>query len=350
MKKSKAWMLFVFLYSFIPVFAYSAEFISGALRLVLHEDTGRFSLYALGEGNQRQSQALFAAQDPRTSFLSVMVNDRSYKLGDSASFRTRVSQDAINPSLVFESSFMHVTMEFTFTRNPVSSETNGVSVSITLENRSDRQINTGARFLLDTHLGEGISPLHFTTDRRTILSEALLSGTDGDRFWTDTNNRVSLTGSLYTGVRGEPDSVHIANWKKLSDASWRAQYHHGRNFNFPPYSVNDTAVCYYYEPHPLGQGEKRNFGFVLGIESGAGFHTAPAEREIAQDLPVWTPAASLSPLVAPDLREQDLRLIRELMAQIDAYLASGTATEEELNTIESTLNGLRAKYGPANYR
>ena len=218
LKAAVIFLLFVFL-SF-PVAA--AEYIDGAIRLVLHEETGRFSLFSQRhQDNRGRPLALFFNQDPRTSFLSVMVNDRVFRMGDSSAFRTRIGGTEREPSLIFESSFMLVTKEFSFVSSPGSAETNGVSIRITLENRGDRQVLAGARFLLDTQLSEGRGGITFATDRRTFSSETLLSRGDGDRFWIDRNDTLSLTGSLFTGSDTDPDSVHFANWKRLNDASFR---------------------------------------------------------------------------------------------------------------------------------
>jgi len=56
--------------------AWPLEVSEGRLKLVLHQGMGRFSLYLDG-------MALFVDQDPRTSGLSLLLDDRVYKLGDS---------------------------------------------------------------------------------------------------------------------------------------------------------------------------------------------------------------------------------------------------------------------------
>ena len=299
---------------FFPLSAAAAEYTNGAIRLVLDERTGRFSLYALDENNQTKGQALFAVEDPRTSFLSVIVNDRSYKLGDSSAFRIRLGGGTQNPSLIFESSFMIVTEEFAFIKDDNATAAKGVAITITLENSGDRQISAGARFLLDTSLSEKSRALGFTTNLRTISTETLLTRAGGDQWWTDKNDKLSLVGSLNTGAAGDPDSVFFANWKKLNDVSWKAVYQPGRNFNVLPYSVGDTAVCYYFDPRPLDRGEKRRFGFYLAVTTDIG------------------------------TRAQDLVALRQLMARIDTLMASGSAAGDELAALESDLNKLRAKY------
>jgi hypothetical protein len=338
--RHKTGFFLLFLNLLVSFSAPAVEYSDGQLRLVLHGETGRFSLYSL-ERTSAGSRALFADQDPRTSFLSVMVNDRSYRMGDSSAFRTRL--DPLRPSLIFESSFLLVNVDFAFEKRNNSAETNCVSIKINLENRGGSQISAGARFLLDTQLGEGTSPAGFTTNLRNINSETLITGKDSDSFWTDKSDTLFLTGSLNTGSSAGPDSVHFANWKKLNDAAWKAEFQQGRNFNFPPYSTGDTAVCYYFEPRPLSPGEKRSFGFTLGIDNTA--QAIASGREMFRDLaPVGAPVEGFNS------REQDLETIKELMTRIDALIVSGTAGEDELSAIEYALNRIRAKYISVNLR
>lgn len=302
--------LLLFLASF-PLAA--AEFTNGQLRLVLHERTGRFSLYTYDR------RSLFDNGDPRTSFLSVLANGRYYRMGNSSAFRTRLVRDPHSPAIIYESSFLIVTKEFLFLQN-------GLRVMITLENKTERPITAGARFLLDTFLSEKNANPSFTTDRRTITSEALLTNADSDSFWTDANNDISLFGSIDIGSPTGPDSIHFANWKRLNDARWSVPFQPRRNFNLLPFSIRDTAVCYYFDPRPLPPGEQRTFWFSL-------YTQIPLPQETQ-------PFVS----AATGFCEQDLAAIRELINQIDRHIASGGAADEEIASLENKLQQIRARH------
>ena len=312
----------------------AAEFSDGQLRLVLHERTGRFSLYHLDE-------ALFSDVDPRTSYLSVLANNRFYKMGDAISFKPHLLED--KPSFVFESSFLAVTQDFEFIKAPNSSVANGIRITITIENKGDQIITSGARMLLDTNLSEKASGFSFNTNRRNFNSELLVSALDGDIYWSDKNSTTSLSGSIITDSPQDPDSVHIANWKKLNDASWKASFNEGKDFSLPPYSINDTAVCYYFEPRELGRGEKRSLGIMLAVNNEAMLnnYSAALPKE---------PIVDLARNFENAYTEEDLAALREIISKIDLYIAMGTATEEEMAAIEFALNRLRAKYGSFNWR
>ena len=68
----------------------AVEIEAGNVHLILHEGIGRFSLYTRSPSGE--TIPLFVDQDPRTSGISLVVNEKIYKLGDSAEFRETAEQ------------------------------------------------------------------------------------------------------------------------------------------------------------------------------------------------------------------------------------------------------------------
>jgi hypothetical protein len=357
-------LLLVFLNSLF--FLAAAEYNEGSIRLVLNENTGRFSLYAR-DANSRY-QALFSEEDPRTSFISVNINDRYYKLGDNLAFRRSMGSDTARPSFIFESSQVLVTQEFSFIRTANSVSANGVDIAITIENRSSQEVRAGFRFLLDSFLGERGSVPHFYTEQRIINTETLVTG-GSENYWVSGNNNMSLMGSINVPNGERPDSVHFANWKRLNDVSWKLEFQDGRNFNATPYSINDSAVCYYYEPRSLAPGQKITVHILLA----AGNEGFAQTRDIASSPAAPSPASATAapaaasatagtgtanfadPSAAPSSQnpasvsviqmEWDMAELQDLLNLIDDYLISGIISEEELMAMEQILERFRIKYG-----
>jgi hypothetical protein len=346
--------LFLVLLNFLSFLA-AAEYDEGIIRLVLNESTGRFSLYTRANS---QYEALFTDEDPRSSFISVNINDRFYKLGDTLSFRSRMGTDPVRPSFIFESPQTLITQEFSFIRIGNSVSANGVEMRITIENLSSQEVRAGFRFLLDTHLGEPGSLPHFYSEHRTINSETLITRGGNEKYWVSANNNLSFMGSINPFNGAPPDSVHLANWKRLNDVSWKLPFENGRNFNSPPYSIGDSAVCYYYEPRILAAGEKFTVSILLGV-GNTGFsqiqQTAVAASNPAPAAPASVPVPEASASAsnsAPDRLglspiqiEWDLAVLHELLYQIDEHLINEAVTEAELAAIEQTLEQLRIRYG-----
>ncbi|MDR2071832.1 MAG: hypothetical protein LBP60_00145 [Spirochaetaceae bacterium] len=321
----------------------AAEYTDGRIRLVINENTGRFSLYFMTDIARERYFPFFVDQDPRTSFLALMVNNRNYRMGESASFKTRLGGTPSNPVLIFESSFLTVTEEFSFVRTGSSSLTNGIRLTISITNRGERPVEAGARFLIDTTLGEEGSS-HFITDRRQIHSEAVIDASSGDSYWISKNSQLALMGSVDAHNLTRPDFIHLANWKRLNDTPWKTPFISGRNFNFLPYSINDSAVCYYYEPAVINPKASRIISIVLASEDENGF---ALNNSVPDDLSQLI--QSSAKFEGADLREAiqtDLITLRDMVNRLDMYLSSGTSVpEDELAAIGLLISKIKSKYG-----
>jgi hypothetical protein len=243
---------------------------------------------------------------------------------------------------VFDSPALTVTEEFNFVTTSGSYLTNGVKITITITNKSERQVQAGARLLIDTNLGEG--GLHFSTDKRQVISETLLSADSDDTFWISGNGEISLMGSVSGDGITRPDLVHFANWKRLNDASWKTPFHQGRNFNLMPYSVGDSAVCYYYEPASVDPRKSRIITLVLASKDESGFSGNIAEEpdEISRLVEI----SAKTEEVSDNTMQADLVILRDLISKLDAYINSNAAvSEEELSAIELVISRLKTKYG-----
>ena len=321
----------------------AAEYIEGRIRLVINEHTGRFSLYYMADMASEEYLPFFLEQDPRTSFLSLMVNNRSYRMGESSVFKTTLGGTPSNPALIFESSFLTVTEEFSFIRTGSSSLTNGVRITITITNKGERPVEAGLRLLIDTTLGEK-TPSHFATDLRQINGETVIDGSSKDNYWLSRNNRLTLMGSVDGQNLTRPNAIHFANWKRLNDVPWKIPYMPERNFNLLPYSIDDSAVCYYFDPVAIPQGGSRTVAIVLASGDEMGFAQS---SNVPDDLSALIrESANKTEGNYYDSIRTDLITLRDLAARLDSYIASGVAVpDEELAAIGLLISRIRSKHG-----
>jgi hypothetical protein len=320
----------------------AAEYIDGRIRLVINETTGRFSLYFMTDIARERYVPFFMDRDPRTSFLSVMANNRSYRMGESTSFKTILGGTPSNPSLIFESSSLTVTEEFFFIRTGSSPLTNGVRIIITITNKGEKSVDAGVRFLIDTNLGEDGTP-HFITNQRQINAEALIEKNSGDTYWISRNGQLSLMGSVEGQNITRPDTIHFANWKRLNDTPWKTSFVNGRNFNLLPYSIGDSAVCYYYEPSVIARGESRVISILLSSEDENGFALS---SNLPDDLSrLIQDSGKLEGDLSESMRT-DLITLRDLVAKLDRHASTGEyISDEELSAIELLISKIKSKYG-----
>jgi len=334
----------------------AAENLSGFLRLIIHERTGSFSLYYLSDPATMRYEPMFNASDPSTSFLSVSVNGRIHRLGKSKSFKTSYDRVDGNPALVFESSSLRISEVFSPVKTANSPGVNGVRINIHVENIGDHRANVGLRMLLDTHLGETRGMVPFITNSQLIENERLIQGLSGERFWLSIGSRVTLMGSILNPLNRSkpPDFVHIANWKRLNDVPWRLRYFEGRSLNNIPYSIGDSAVCYYYEPASLESGKSFTYTIFLTTEDIAWYSNAilppPAGSarkppRITEDGPRINVAALEESILAEAAEKEEdaniLALLR-LQAVLDQFIAGEIQLNEyDLVEIEKSIDKFR---------
>ncbi len=334
----------------------AVEIDSGRVRLILHEGIGRFSLYTRANAASTDYIPLFVDQDPRTSGISLVVNDRIYKLGDSSQFAESAdgSADAGTARFRWTSRTLEVVQEFTPVRSSASTEVEGMRLAIRISNRSRSRLSVGLKFCLDTYLGEE-NLSHFSSDRhQEIRNELTVSGSDMIRYWLSQSASQPGGAGMVCVTSGSdittPDRIVFANWKRLSDASWDYQTSSNRNFNLMPYSINDSAVCMYYDPVDLDAQESREIVLVLGNTNLADY---ASQAQVAAT--VAAPEPSPEPAPAGGLQaihdrlgseagsaEQDLVELNRFIAIIDERLATGELiSEEEFRLMEEILSAIK---------
>jgi hypothetical protein len=350
-RKRFVWFLLV-LAALIPSVR-AADFTNGHIRLSLNPGTGRFSLYCLTSSSPIKFEPLFAHQDPRTSLLTVYYNEKAYKLGESNNFKIRLDNNEVAPALVFESSFLRVTERFEFIKTGGSSLSNGVKITFLIENTGSRRADAGLRFLLDTNLGEGRPGAPLATDLKALNGETTFDSAAPDKWWISGNDRLSLMGSLGPEAGGKPDLVHVANWKRLNDTSWKLRYSRGRNFSHSN-NTGDSAVAYYFEPRRVQPGASFSVSLLLAANDPSGFivykvmnTVEPPVIEEAQ-FPVGFFAAADSPAGSSSAfsLQADMNTLKDLLARIDHSINSDfQIDDEELLRMEEEIARLRSRYG-----
>jgi hypothetical protein len=293
--------------------------------LVVNEQNGRFSIFAKTPGGAKK--ALLVSQDPRTTMLTILAGSKIYRMGDSFEFRQSIESSSNTVDLVWTSRSLVVTEHFALAGKTLT-------ITITVKNTSERELNVGIRYLLDTYLGE--KGEHFAADGLAVEKETdyvwvapfEIESSDGK----DVSLFVLLSGSGIT----DPDRVVIANWKRLNDASWTFEANQSRDFNLLPYSINDSAIAVYYEPESIASAAAKSATFKMTWrEPGTSFSTSASTEEAAtSQLDMELVDSILDEVVAVDT----------LLLKIDRLLSSGSPpTQEELAEIRSTLAELEER-------
>jgi len=334
----------------------------GRLRVTLYDGIGRFSIAYLSNTRESAYSPLLVAQDPRTSMLSIVVGNKVYRMGEGTEFAQSSEKTADGARFLWKSSLLTITESFSFVSSSASNPADGVRIDLTIRNTSRQDLNVGARYLLDTYLGEA-SFVHFRTNSLTdVTKELALSGSALPLYWVSPlpNDPEELGLQVMTSGEGitVPDRVVFANWKRLSDASWSYTVSAARNFNLLPYSVNDSAVCQYYEPRTVTRGSELTLTLCLGKFNAAGFALrqpapaaapvvaaaapapAPAPAEPAPAQPTQSEAAA----AAAQAARAELATVNALIAQIDGSIAAGGAVlQADVERFRAAIGELKSR-------
>ncbi len=270
--------------------ALGLEVQEGRVRLVLHEDSARFSLYLSPQnGDDPGPVALFVAEDPRTSELSVLEGNRIHRMGTSGGFSQQVERLDDGGRFVWTSSTLRVEQRFAFIRSVGSSVADGVRVTVTVTNLGERATTVAVRYLFDTYLGER-SNVHFATGiRDSIARETRITPSQAEPYWESTagENDVAFQQMIYGPGVTVPRHVVVANWKRLNEAGWSFDVNPDRSFNLLPYSINDSAVLVTYPESVVAPEGEYEVVTHLGGRAPLGYQresVSAAERDPAAAL------------------------------------------------------------------
>ena len=266
--KLKALALSLFLIFSCFNYLSASEITNGYIRLVLNESSGRYLIYFLSHPNTSRYESFFSSEDPATSYATVLMNGKVYRLGGRY-FKSKIEKQSNGfPSFIFEGENITVTQVFTPIKSANSKFINGVMITYNIQNTGSEEAATGLRILIDTDLSEKLSNT-FLTGEQVVRNETLLEGHSGERFWISRGKNTALMGSIINPVDQNakaPDFIHFANWKRLNDSPWKIKYVKKRSFTYAPFSINDSAVCYYYDPQVLVPGSEFTYSIVLSTE------------------------------------------------------------------------------------
>jgi hypothetical protein len=304
---------------------HALEVKEGLCRIVIDESNARFSLYRLVDVAKDKYEPFFFDQDPRTSHLDLSFEGRQYRLGDSSEFRQAITRIPTGASIEFKSAFARVTQKLEFARSAGGAIPDGIRMTVTVENVSQKDAMVGIRFILDTFLAEK-SGVHFRTPTKEKLPGEFVFEGSSFEDWVRTPGdnadfMVVFQGEGYT----KPDRVHFANWKRINEATWTLDASTARNFTLLPYSVNDSALSEYWNARSVGKGSSMSVVIGMGAFNPKGYPPSVAGSD--SDTSALFSKTVLSQQGTGDTRSLisgDLLSVRDLLSRIDLVLSSGT--------------------------
>jgi len=349
MRKAFIFLIAILILIFVPLSLSALELKQGRLKLILHEKTGRFSLYYLEDVRTNRYSPLFLDQDPRTTYLSILVNNKVYRMGETSGFTEKLEKTNSGARFIWESSFLRVTQAFSFISSANSPLSNGISIDIGVTNISEQNLSVGVRYLVDTNLGEKGNS-HFETDTLSqITNEREFIKPRIPKYILSRSANAANPGlQIMTAAPGvtKPDRIVLSNWKRLNDNSWTYDVNTTRNFNQLPYSINDSAVALFYNPVPVKKGDKLLVSFPVGAFTNEGFalQGESSRGEIEQLFDKTVTQSSSMPQDIELAVQTDLIAVRDLIARINSKIENGEEiTKAEIGVLYQVIQELKAR-------
>jgi hypothetical protein len=314
----------------------------GLVKLVANENSGRVTIYRLVDVAKDRYEPFMFDQDPRTSLVTLSVDGRHIKLGDSSEYRFQISRTDGGLRIEYRSAVCVVRQNYDFVKSSGQALADGVLVTIELENVSERESMLGARVLIDTWLGER-SGIHFKTAKTERVGVETALKPSSDLSWVATpGDRTSfMVQFVGEGISG-PSNVLLSNWKRLADATWGYDANPQRNFTLIPYSINDSAIALFWEPSSVPRGGIRKISFFMGSFNESGYR-APDGKTKTEEIFAATVLAPEKPDAATSLAA-DLIAVRDLISRIDRALAvGGDISDQELDAWKKILERLEER-------
>lgn len=263
MKKVKK--LFCILIAVLCVSSLAAENIvleSDVLKLVLHEQTGSYTLFRK-TGKKGKLLALNDVSDNASStFFAVKMDNSIRSLSRSGDIlATGKLNDDGSASIIWEvGDALSVEARFSLISAVSGNSADTVRVDLFAQNLLEREITCSVKAIVDTVLGE-TSRIHFSTEKGLALRSEKEYEAPVQEKWLSTSNGKEAAALVFAGNTATvPDYVLIANRDRFLTDEWKPLAYEGRSFDTFG-SPNNSAIGMWYEGERLRmfQVMKRTF-------------------------------------------------------------------------------------------
>lgn len=221
--------------------ASSLDVRDGLVRIATDDLTLCPMLYRLvNVAGKSKYEPLWYDGDPRTSFIVLNVDNRIYRMGASQEYQTTQRRISNGIEIEYKSITSRVTQRIMFAALAGSRVSNGFTIELEVENYASRDVKVMLREICDTWLGEKLGNHFALKSNPNVIDEMMLDKGSNEPYIVSPGQDASIALLLDTTQR--PDSVVIANWKRLSDSKFAYTSELMRGFTLAPYSTNDSAL------------------------------------------------------------------------------------------------------------
>lgn len=358
MKKAKGFAL-------VLVLALSCAFLaaedivleSDVVKLVLHEQTGTFTLYRRN-GSKDRFQAFNEVSDSSSStFFSVKAGDSFLPLRRSFGVTLETKRNADDSaSFIWKAGeSVEVEIKFTLVVTDETKAADSVRIDMTVMNLTDKEADFAVKAVIDTMLGE-TSRIHFTTASGTaVYSEKSWNSMARDK-WISSSDGIGTASFVLAGSAAtDPEFVLAASREILLSDTWKPVINEGRTFaTFT--NPNNSALGIWYKPVKLKLYEKSSstmfiataangdippVSTLVGIEAEDG-ESGLSESTVASATQIVDTAVGSEggKVLAAQKPELDYAYIQQLLDRIKEIEESDNPDSEEIAKLSAEIDAL----------
>lgn len=323
------------------------------LLVYMDDETGRFFISTVDgrpetQGDEKKDLLFFDI--PPSSFTVIYLDNDAVIYGDiTGQFLQRpiVIKDTIRS--IWKYSGLVVTESARFLRRESSEIEDGILITYRVENATERIVRSGLMVVLDTYLGEWDLE-HFHVPGGGIKGEKVYSIKEIPNYWisrgTKKNPEVCFKGYVKNELTKPPDKLIFTNYKYIREnlvfkPSWRT------DFNYPPFSKNDSVVAFYYKPEKLQPGGSREYALVVGL-CGEGKFTLG--KRVVEEVRLEKPPPAIKKKEEKEKmkQEEEKKAIEEVVSQgitpeeIASYIEQIEIYRKRLTEINSVLDEINS--------
>jgi len=260
-----------FILLFTAVFNGVASTIQNKYLLVTVDDeTGRLFLSTVQgktdiKGDEKKNLLFY--DKPPSSYTLIYLDDDIVTYGDDIGKFDPLISDSNSMKLKWIYQSIEILQEVRFVKRKNTGIKDGVLIKYTFRNMYTNVHRVGFRILFDTYLGEN-GKYHFElSNGEKLTGEKSFNKRNMPDYWVSKDKKgiICLRGVLKDNSVTTPDRVVFANYKSLFENLKTYHIRRSRDFDYPPYSKNDSAVSLYYNPVKVNPGEEKTISTLLGL-------------------------------------------------------------------------------------
>ena len=237
---------------------------SGKVHVALRGSTGSFNIYAIDSKN-KETPILSTADDSSTSYFSILIGKREYRLNKTASINAQVRQKDDGGQIAYLlDKQLQIVLDFSTAASVVGEDDDIVKISVYVTNLTQNRQVLAIKAVLDTILGENLDYHFVTATGQKIETETQLLLFREDRYFLSTNEKTTAQFLLNGKTIWSPECVSFANRDALVHGLWVPVITESKSFS-SVLAYNNSGVCINWPYFIVEADDTYSFSFYIAL-------------------------------------------------------------------------------------